>query len=44
MLAGLQPADLAIRVQQHTIAEHLARGNSVAWCLNAARWSRPQSA
>lgn len=44
MLAGLEPADLAIRVQQRSIAEHLARGSSVAWCLHAARSSRPKSA
>lgn len=38
---GLNPADLALRVQGRTIAEHLARGSSVRWCLMAAGWAKP---
>lgn len=41
MTHGLQPADLARRVQRHTIAQHLARGSSVQWCLMAAGWTKP---
>lgn len=36
---GLAPADLATRVGNRTIAEHLSRGCSVKWCLMAAGWA-----
>ncbi|WP_236789285.1 hypothetical protein [Amycolatopsis sp. GM8] len=37
---GIRVEDLALRVQGRTIAEHRRRGNSVEWCVQAARSER----
>lgn len=36
---GLRPQDLAVRIGQRTILEHIQRGTAVEWCVNALNWN-----
>ena len=40
----LRPRDLAIRIGQRTIYEHIRRGTSVEWCVNALNWNHRRNA
>lgn len=37
---GLHPRDLVVTIGGRRILEHLRRGSSVKWCVNALNWNR----
>jgi hypothetical protein len=41
---GIHPRDLVVRIGKRTILEHVRRGTSVEWCVNALNWTHRRNA